>query len=100
MKFTLLACALPFLFASAAVAQSVQGHIFGLDTLNCRSCPRSTCKSIRQYKRGDVSVVYPFLTFLLINEIYRLFTLSAPRIKTLRITAGMCKCSFSINGVV
>jgi hypothetical protein len=72
MKLTVLACALPLLFAGAAVAQDVHGHLFGKPTLDCRECPRVQCSSIKQYSRGDVSTVYPFLTILLINEVYRL----------------------------
>jgi hypothetical protein len=58
MKFT-LAYALLSLFAAVAVhAQSdspVPGHIQGVNTLNCRECPRTNCQIQKKYNRGDVS---------------------------------------------
>ena len=57
MKATLLTWALPLLFAGAAVAQGLVGHIVGGDKVNCRSCPTTNCQSQIQYNRGDVSTV-------------------------------------------
>ena len=57
MKATLLTWALPLLFAGAAVAQDISAHIVGGDNVNCRACPKTSCKVQRQYKRGDVSTV-------------------------------------------
>ena len=100
MKFTLLAWVLSLLFAGAAVAQGVEGHIVGANSVNCRSCARRSCQPQRVYKRGDVSTLYLRLIFSLINEIYSLWALRALRMQTLKFSTGTGKCNFPINEVV
>ena len=47
----------------AATTGPVNGHVIGVNTLNCRACPRTKCAVRGQYTRGEVSSITPFFYF-------------------------------------